>query len=369
MHPAQLHLASVRHRPDGRIRIASVPRGHVYVQHLLPSSAASGFVQLPDPRASRLPSGLLKWWPPTMLTAEWVTEHLEDFDVFHVQFGFDALSRAQLADIVDALASAGKPLVYTVHDLRNPHHADPRAHDEHLDVLIPAAQALITLTGGAADVIEQRWARRPTVLPHPHVVDLQDIRPRPAPPPGRFLVGVHAKSVRANMDPGPVVTALLPLRDELPDFRLRVDIHRDVFEIDGARHDPALGALLTAAAADGALALSVHDCFSDDDLWSYLRSLDVSVLPYRFGTHSGWLEACHDLGTVVAAPSCGCYAQQRPCLSYSHDEQGLDAESLRQAIRSAYFDRPSWQATSAGRRAERDRLAQAHLELYRAVLA
>ena len=34
----------------------------------------------------------------------------------------------------------------------------------------------------------------------------------------------------------------------------------------------------------------------DDELWDYLQSLDVSVLPYRFGTHSGWLEACHDLG-------------------------------------------------------------------------
>ena len=59
----------------------------------------------------------------------------------------------------------------------------------------------------------------------------------------------------------------------------------------------------------------MHDYFSDDELWDYLHALDVSVLPYRFGTHSGWLEACHDLGTTVVAPTCGFYAEQRPCLT------------------------------------------------------
>ena len=51
----------------------------------------------------------------------------------------------------------------------------------------------------------------------------------------------------------------------------------------------------------------------------------MSVLPYRFGTHSGWLEACVDLGTAVVAPSCGFYAEQQPVHSYRHDEDGLDA--------------------------------------------
>ena len=49
----------------------------------------------------------------------------------------------------------------------------------------------------------------------------------------------------------------------------------------------------------------MHDFFPDADLWDYLEGLDVSVLPYRFGTHSGWLEACYDLGTPVLAPTAG----------------------------------------------------------------
>ena len=76
------------------------------------------------------------------------------------------------------------------------------------------------------------------------------------------------------------------------------------------------------------------------ELWEYLNAIDVSVLPYRFGTHSGWLEACFDLGTAVVAPSCGFYAEQRPCVIYRHDETGLDAASLAGAVRSAYAQAP-----------------------------
>ncbi|MGN6613238.1 MAG: PaaI family thioesterase, partial [Angustibacter sp.] len=69
----------------------------------------------------------------------------------------------------------------------------------------------------------------------------------------------------------------------------------------------------------GLVDLHVHDYFTDEELWAYLQGLDVSVLPYRFGTHSGWLEACHDLGTWVVAPDCGFYAEQRTVLSYAAD--------------------------------------------------
>ena len=50
---------------------------------------------------------------------------------------------ARLASLVAELRRCGKPLVYTAHDLRNPHHLDRRAHDEHLDQLIPAADEVV----------------------------------------------------------------------------------------------------------------------------------------------------------------------------------------------------------------------------------
>ena len=68
--------------------------------------------------------------------------------MFHVHFGFDAIGPAVLAEVVQELKMHDKPLVYTVHDLRNPHHTEPAAHAEQQEVLIAAAQALITLTPG-----------------------------------------------------------------------------------------------------------------------------------------------------------------------------------------------------------------------------
>ena len=67
----------------------------------------------------------------------------------------------------------------TVHDLVNPHFVDQTPTPEHLDVLIPAATEVITLTPGAAAAIETRWGRPAAVIPHPHVVPLDRV---PAPP-------------------------------------------------------------------------------------------------------------------------------------------------------------------------------------------
>ena len=235
-----------------------------------------------------------QWWPPVMLSPSWVLDHHDEFDIFHIQFGFDAQEASCLAELARAIRSVRKPLVYTVHDLRNPHHADRRAHDAHLDVLIPQADGLITLTAGAAAEVQSRWGRRPAVLPHPHVVELDRIPARREPSSG-FVVGVHAKSVRASMAPLPVIRALAQVVPALPGGGCR-STSITTSSIPAAcgmtRSLPAICGLC----CPGQIDLCVHDCFSDEELWTYLESLDVSVLPYRFGTHSGWLEACHDLG-------------------------------------------------------------------------
>lgn len=348
------------------IVVASIPSGHVYVRHLSPPapSPTGAVVRLPDPPSGTSPDS--PWWPPRMLTSTWVDEHAVDFDVMHIHFGFDALAPEDLEDVVASLRRHGKPLVLTVHDLRNPHHDGTDLHDAQLDVLVPAADALITLTPGAARTIRARWGREATVLPHPHVVpDAWLGRARPS--RDDFVVGLHAKSLRANMDPLPLIDALTAALPGMPGARLRVDAHTDVMTAGFARHDADLAEHLTALAERGLVDLRVHDYFSDDELWGYLHSLDVSVLPYQFGTHSGWLEACHDLGTWVAAPDCGYYAEQRPCLTYAATGPER-APSLVEAVRAAHA---SWlagerapRADLADRHTERRSLARSHEELY-----
>lgn len=351
----------------GTVTVASVPASHVYVQHLSPPQG-DGVRRLPDPDPEAPDrSAEQVWWPPVMLQPEWVRAH--EFDVFHLQFGFDAWDPEDLRELVATLAERGRPLVQTVHDLRNPHHEDRRLHDAQLDVLVPAADALVTLTPGAAEEIRHRWGREAVVLPHPHVVPLARMRRvRPRSPGTPFRIGLHVKSVRPSMDPLRLLPQLIESARAIPNAVLQVNGHRDVLEPNGARRHDALAALLADAAARGLLELHVHDFLPDNDLWDYLESLDVSVLPYRFGTHSGWLEACRDLGTAVVAPSCGYFADQGPVHTYLHDEHSYDERSLHEALLGAYAAGPPEPANVEERRAQRARIAAAHLELYRRVL-
>lgn len=349
------------------MRVASVPASHVYVRHLSEPGGVDDVVRLVDPAPAdgrTVPGG---WWPPLMLEPGWVSANHHRFDVFHLHFGFDAVGADVLADVVQELKEYAKPFLYTVHDLRNPHHPDPRMHDEQQGVLVDAADELITLTTGAAQTIRRRWGLNCHVLPHPHVLDRGRIE-RTRKTCDRFVVGLHAKSLRANMDPLPIIDALVDFVSALPGAQLQIDVHDEIFDPTNYWFSPRAGAELLAFDRYEHVRVQVHPYFSDDELWDYLASLTVSVLPYRFGSHSGWLEACFDLGTAVVVPSCGFYGQQRPCGVFTFTQDQFDEESLRRAINDAYCRwrqrRPAPRATWAARRAERVDLAAAHRQLY-----
>ncbi|MFD6223986.1 glycosyltransferase family protein [Nocardia asteroides] len=354
--------------PARTLRIASVPASHVYVRHLSALDGGDAVVRLTDPPPAdgrTVPGG---WWPPVMLDPTWIRRNHHRFDVFHVHFGFDTVSPRTLGDIIGELRSHDKPLVYTVHDLRNPHQPDPAGHREQLDVLIDGADELITLTSGAAAEIAHRWGRRCQVLGHPHVVE-RDLVTAPRPHDRIFTVGVHVKSLRANMDPFPVLDVLADTVADLPDTSVRLDLHDELFDEGNHWYDPDTGRRLLDYRHRSGVEVYVHPYFSDAELWQYLSSLSVSVLPYRFGTHSGWLEACYDLGTGVIAPSCGYYGEQQPCEVFEFDETHFDPGSLARALRACRHAAAAPRARWSARAEERAGLAAAHRAIYEKALS
>ncbi len=129
------------------MRVASVPASHVYVRHLSDPDGVDDVVRLDDPVPAdgrKVPGG---WWPPLMLEAGWVDEHYDSFDVFHLHFGFDAIGADALSEVMGELKRHDKPFVYTVHDLRNPHHLDPQAHN---DQQVSCRTALTSIAGRRA---------------------------------------------------------------------------------------------------------------------------------------------------------------------------------------------------------------------------
>ncbi|SDP38899.1 hypothetical protein SAMN04515671_4001 [Nakamurella panacisegetis] len=345
------------------VRVASVPAAHPYVRHLSDPDRPSAVIRLPDPApavAQPIPG---QWWPPRLLDPGWVQAHHEEFDLLHLHFGFDASTPGELSDFAAVLRRCRRPLVFTVHDLLNPHFVDPERHRDQLDVLVPAAAELITLTPGAASVISRRWGRTAAVIPHPHVVPLDRIGDRE--PSGRpFVVGIHAKSLRANIDPVPLLHELTAALPTMPGVVLRLDVHPDVLEPGHPdRRAIELQRWIAQVRSQPGIRIEIHPRMDDGDLWTYLESLDLCILPYRFGTHSGWLEACVDLGTAVLAPSAGCY----------HDQHGhptfRDRAELVERVRELAADPSPARPSRPDRPAQRRAIAVAHERVYRRALA
>jgi glycosyltransferase involved in cell wall biosynthesis len=230
---------------------------------------------------------------------------------------------------------------------------------------------VVTLTTGAAQEIAERWGRQAHVVPHPHVVDFATMKRLAVRPPtaGQVRIGLHVKSLRASMDPGRLLPALLRFVRANPGTVLQVNGHRDLLEPGGARYCAELDRPLREAEAAGLLDLRVHDFMPDAELFAYLASLDVAVLPYRFGTHSGWLEACRDVGTTVVAPSCGYYRDQGPVVGYVSEECTFDPESLEQALAEAVARPGLGRLTVESRREQRAEIARFHADLYDGLLS
>ena len=334
----------------GPVRVATIPDDHPYLDAVLPPDVVRVRFAEPD-------SG---WAPSPLLTPGVARQALSDLDLVHVHFGYESLTKPDLRRWLTLVRDADVALVVTVHDLRNPHLRDPAPHLAHLDALLEAADEVITLTPGAAAEIWRLWQREATVLAHPSL--LQDQTLPMSSSDSASVVGIHLKSLRANVaEPGRLIAAAAEGAHRAGAV-LRVDLHPD-------QHDPD-GTIEQACARSG-VELRVHDRFTDEELLAYLAGLSVSVLPYRFGTHSGWLELCRDLGTAVVVPDCGYYAEQWPEMwEFVHNEDvGLDADSLSAAVEAAVRAPRPAPADRRVRAAEVAHNRRAHETIYRRAVA
>jgi hypothetical protein len=347
------------------LRVVSVPSAHPYVEHLA-WPGAGRVVRLPDV----IDEVTGQWYPPAQLTADWVREHVGEFDVVHVHFGIESFTPPALQAFTRALDEIGVPLVVTVHDLVNPHLPATaealRQHRAQLGVLLGAASVVFTLTPGAAAEIKRVWRRDAVVIAHPHVIPFdypcvargRNVRP---------VVGMHLKSLRANT----AVSVALALADSVGpalDVEVRVDLHDDVA-------DSPVADALRARAEVGRLTLQVHPRFTDCELWNYLAALDICVLAYAWGSHSGWLEACWDVGTAVVAPDCGFYAEQHPVAVFETPRSDLGPDALATSLLAAVSSAlemprgPDLRTRRVERARQRQQLADIHEESYLAAIA
>jgi len=329
------------------IRVATIPARHPYLDAVLPTTVH---------RVS--PDRVTGWEPDPLLIPEVLAARAAAIDVVHAHFGFDHVEEGQLTRWLAELRRARIPLVVTVHDLRNPHHESRHQHDAQLALLIQAAARVITLTDPAADECEQRFGRRPDVVAHPTV--LAGVPAGPEPP--RAAVLIPLKALRRNVrEPLELVRAAAA-------GARRAGATARVLLGPQAMHRPEAAAIAQLAEA-GHIQLDPRPYLPEGELAGLVAGARACVLPYQFGTHSGWVELCRDLGTRVVAPDCGYYVSQWPeVISYRNNEaDGLDLASLDDAVQAACRRPPPPRPDRTTRLAQRDGARAAHDALYRDV--
>lgn len=362
-----------RARTDrGTVRVVSVPAGHPYVTSV---TAAPGVRVLEDPRPDGAPAG--QWWPPVVLDPDWIAAHAADADILHIHFGTESFSTERLRAVLRAARTAGWPVVFTVHDLEHPQLRDQELYRRQLDLLVPGADQLFTLTEGAAAEVLRRWGRTARVVAHPSILAGPAPRIRRARERG-LRVGMHLKDLRSNIAAEPMVAALAGALDRLAADGIaataEVRMHHSV------RDESARDRVRELCAGSDRLTLVEHDRLDDDALAGVLSVLDACVLPYGYGTHSGWLELCWDLGVPMAVPAVGFYAEQHVDDSVVGFEADAAGESLASALGSLAAAPRATRAGSAQRRREVERrrrqrevddltVAAEHARLYRRLVA
>lgn len=348
-----LRTTSTTHRIDGlrmlddvpaSIAVVSVPATHPYVDAVTSSPSIRRY------RPEETLAGPAVWRPSVVLDPTWIRDHAADVDVLHIHFGTESFSVAHLEACIDAAHRVGWSVVFTVHDLEHPQVADQSLYRAQLDVLVPGADAVVTLTEGAAAEIRRRWGRSALVSPHPSI-----LAARSAPhvlSSEQFHVGMHLKDLRPNVDGPRMVDALVAAVNQLAhggaDVLAEVRMHRDV------RDTEARDAIREIAAGSDRVIVIEHDRLDDQELANVLSRMDACILPYRHGTHSGWLELCWDLAVPVIAPRVGFYAEQHTDGSVTSFEPDRDGRSLADGIRRVMNGELTTRAGSVDREAQID---------------
>ncbi|MDV8001647.1 hypothetical protein [Rhodococcus sp. IEGM 1408] len=275
-------------------------------------------------------------------------------DVAHVHFGYDYLDAESADDMVAYLADAGVPMVLTVHDIVYPSHEDDAPHRDHTATLVEAASRVITLTEVAAQELWVRWGVEAVVVPHPRLLDEPEISTAIRSGhhlrggDGTTVVGVLLERMGENIEGPELLDLLAPVASGRQSAHLRIVVEAQAWR-DACGEDRESGGhhLVAELAAEGdweSVRLVRYEALDLGPVLAEFAALDVCVLPYRFATHSTWLELCRDLGVAPVFPAVGCLREQwfDRCDPSEHSGEVYDPRdpgALTWAVRTA-IDEP-----------------------------
>ena len=258
-----------------------------------------------------------------------------DFDLIHVQWLPEHLSLW----VVRLLRLAGRPIVYTAHDVL-PHEDGNRQRElfrsvySLVDLIIVhsryARDLLVELAPEAAGkiaIVPHGCSRIPLSERSDRQNDGREARTALGIPAGK-TVASFVGSIRPYKGLDALIAAFAAIRRDLPDALLLVAGQGDV----GPRAD-----ILSEMASEGS-ALTINRYLSLREIDAVLGVSDLLVLPYKHVYTSGILHLAQTYGVPVLARDVGGLAE-----SIKHGETGLlvradDPDALKRELRKALQD-------------------------------
>lgn len=327
-------------------RVLCWPPAHPYVDRLYGRVAQP--VPLPEDEAG---DALLH-------DLTWLRHNAHRIDIAHLHFGQHIQAISRVVEVVATLRACAIPVVWTVHQVRNPElEVEQDRTLELLDAASPHLNRVTTFTPSASATLSERLDRPVEVIPHGPLVprtrrrSLRNSRELGPARPARGHVLVVVGPGRRSTSLDDVVAAAAVGRRR----SLRVLLHRS----QRADHADAVAAAADSASVDVVL----HDGLTQRELESELLDAAALLLPTLWGTHSALAEVAADLGIPVVPTTSSHVDEQVPAgLRVAVDDGRLSATDLAEL-----FDAPA--VPEAARPETRDRAGRAflagHEHLYR----
>jgi len=250
---------------------------------------------------------------PRDASFEWLVSQktFDFFDLLHIHsVELTSLETLQLA--LERCQSERKGIILTVHDTKPNFSQDLAMYNLALKTCVEAGARIVTLTKSAAKEIVKNLEVASSdiaVIPHGAVLSIDDHRwytRRRTQNSSTCILGMYG-GFRPNRD---FLTPVVNIAFGMPELDVKLILLTRAISPIELRQNEEMRRSIDIAISSNRINLRVYPFPSDEQIAQFLLDVSILIMPYRWGTHSGQLEAAFDLGVVPVISDVGYYYEQ-----------------------------------------------------------
>jgi hypothetical protein len=249
---------------------------------------------------------------PRDASFEWLNNqrNFDFFDILHIH-SVELTSTETIQQVLDRCQRTKKGIVFTIHDVRPMFSTDQKKYNKTLKIIAKTGARLITLTCGAQMEIVKTLNIEPlsvNVIPHGFVLPPKDDRWQ------------RQKKIESSVCSFGMYGGFRPNREILtPAINIAYGIFEKEINLTFLTraispieifNNEEVNKFVELALLKNHITLRLYPFPSDDQIFDFMSEIDILIMAYRWGTHSGQLELAFDLGVIPIISNVGYYYDQ-----------------------------------------------------------